>query len=121
MWYCAHAIFYYKCVGQESYLVHENVYLIEADDGDQASLAAEKIAKENEDISVDGHLELNGVAAQYVFAGVRKIIQVETSHETAQGRLSSGAEITYSVMEADRIEEVMSLASGEATMVLYRE
>lgn len=30
MWYCAHAIFYFKYERQESFLLHENVYLIEA-------------------------------------------------------------------------------------------
>jgi len=32
MWYRAHAIFYCKYEGQESYLLHENVYLIDAED-----------------------------------------------------------------------------------------
>lgn len=121
MWYCAHAIFYYRCENQDSYLLHENVYLINSEDDDEAFSIAEKIGKENEDLSEDGHLELNGVKAQYVFAGIRKVIQVELDSETAKGNLSSGIEVTYSVMEVDSLTEVNDLASGDETTVLYRE
>lgn len=121
MWYCAHAIFYFKYDRQESYLLHENVYLIDAEDDDLAWSEAERIAKEKEDLNTDGRLELNDNKVQYLFAGIRKVIQVETDSETAQGRLFSGVEATYSVMEVDNFAEVESLVSGEFTTVLYRE
>lgn len=49
MWYCAHAIFYFefKYEEQDSYLVHENVYLIQAVDESSAMGKAIEIAKEN--------------------------------------------------------------------------
>jgi len=121
MWYCAHAIFYYKYQGQESFLAHENIYLIDADDGDHVLDKARDIAKSNEDTNTDGHLELNGHKAQYLFAGIRKIIEVELDADTAQGRLRSGIEATYSVFEVDTIDEIQGLAKGDATTVLYRE
>jgi hypothetical protein len=121
MWYCAHAIFYYRCEDQDSYLLHENVYLIDSKNDDEAFLVAEKVGKENEDLSEDGHLEVNGVKAQYVFAGIRKVIQVELDSETAKGNLFSGVEVTYSVMEVDNLAEINDLASGEEATVLYRE
>ena len=121
MWYFAHAIFYYKYEGQDSYLLHENVYLIYSDDADSVLAEAEKIAKENEEMNLDGDLELNGNKVQYLFAGIRKVIQVERDSETAKGRLFSGVEVTYSVMEVDNFSEVESLASGEFTNILYRE
>lgn len=117
MWYCAHAIFYWKYEGQESYLLHENIYLIDAVDDDQAWSEAERIAKENGDLNTDGRLELNGNKVQYIFAGIRKVIEVET----AKSRLFSGVEATCSVMEVDSLAEVESLVSGDATTVLYRE
>lgn len=46
---------------------------------------------------------------------------METDSETAQGRLFSGVEATYSVMKVDNLAEVESLVSGDATTVLYRE
>ncbi|WP_250633090.1 DUF4288 domain-containing protein [Pinirhizobacter soli] len=121
MWYCAHAIFYFKYEGQESYLLHENIYLIDAADDDLAWSEAERIAKDNEDLNAEGQLHLNDSKAQYLFAGIRKVIAVETDSETSQGRLFSGVEATYSVMEVDSFSEVESLASGEFTNVLYRE
>jgi len=91
------------------------------EDDDRAWSDAERIAKENEDLNTDGHLELNGNKVQNLFAGIRKVIQVETDSETAQGRLFSGVEATYSVMEVDSLAEVDGLVSGEAATVLYRE
>lgn len=121
MWYCAHAIFYYKYDEQDSYLLHENVYLIKSDDEDKVMAMAENVAKENEDLNEDGHLELNGNKVQYIFAGIRKVIQVELDENTSKGQLLSGVEVTYSVMEVDKFSEVEELASGGATEVLYRE
>lgn len=121
MWFCAHAIFYYRLDGQASFLIHENIYLIEADDADLALASAEELGRENEDLNVDGRIEVNGQPAQYIFAGIRKLIQVESSPEAAKGRLLSGTEATYSVMEVDTLEEVEALARGEAMSVLYRE
>ncbi|AQT61140.1 DUF4288 domain-containing protein [Cellvibrio sp. PSBB023] len=121
MWYCAHAIFYYKYANQESFLTHENVYLISAENEDAALLAAEKIAKENEDLNEDGHLYLNDIPAAYVFAGIRKLIEIETNSDTAQGKIISGVEVTYSEMEVDTLEEVVDLADGKFVNILYRE
>lgn len=121
MWFCARAIFYYRLNGQGSFLIHENVYLIEADGDSQALVSAEKLGRESEDLNEGGHLEVNGQSAQYIFAGIRKLIQVESSPETAKGRLPSGTEATYSVMEVDTLEAVEALARGEAMSVYYRE
>lgn len=121
MWYSAHAIFYYKHEEQESFLVHENVYILEAPDERQALAAAEKLACENVDLNEDGHLEVNGVPAQYLFAGIRKLIEVETNPQTAKGELPSGTEVTYSVLEVDSLSEVEMLVDGASISVLYRE
>lgn len=121
MWYCAHAIFYFGCEGQESFLVHENVYLIDATTEAEALVRAKRIASEHEDLSEDGHLELNERKAQYRFVGIRKLIEVELDSTTGQGRLHSDVEATYSVLEVDTLDEVERLAAGEMTNVLYRE
>ena len=121
MWYCAHAIFYYSYQGQDSFLIHENVYLVDAGDEDEAMLRAKSVAADHEDLSEDGHLEVNGNKAQYRFVGIRKLIEVELDNETAEGRLHSGIEATYSVLEVDNLSEVMRLAAGEMQSVLYLE
>lgn len=121
MWYCAHAIFYFSHEGQETFLVHENVYLIDAPDERQALKRAREIAAEHEDPNEDGHLEVNGRKAKYHFAGIRKLIEVEMDPRTACGELHSGVEASYSIFEVDSLSEVESLAAGTMTPVLYRE
>lgn len=123
MLYCAHAIFYFKLTeaNQDSFLVHENVYLIDAADEDQALISAIQLAKEREDRSEDGHLELNEEKAAYVFGGIRKLIEVETAPHAANTAGLAGLELTYSEFEVDTIEQVQALADGDMVETLYRE
>jgi len=120
MWYCAHAIFYYECEGQDSILVHENVYLVSADSEEQALDNAKALASEYEDLG--GRLMgEDGRSSLYRFAGIRKLISVETDENTAEGRLHSGVEVTYSVMAVDTLDQVRRLARGDGVEVLYQE
>lgn len=122
MWYAAHALFYFKLVDedQDSFLVHENIYIINAADSAAARARAEIIARANED-SGDGALELNEKKASYIFAGIRKIIEAETTPAPEDAPLTNGQELTYSVLEVDTLDEVLALARGEMINVLYRE
>jgi hypothetical protein len=123
MWFCAHAIFYFKLLDaeQDSFLVHENIYLVGADDAAAAAAIAQQLAKENEDLNEDGHLELNEKKAAYLFAGIRKIIRVESHPESNWTVELRGLELSYSVFEVDTLEEVFGLTRGEMIDVLYRE
>lgn len=120
MWYCAHAIFYYESRGQESFLVHENVYLISADNDENALENAEALASGYEDLT--GRLVgEDGRPSLYRFAGIRKLISVATDQDPAEGRLHSGVEVSYSVMAVDTLDQVKRLARGDAVAVLYQE
>jgi hypothetical protein len=123
MWYAAHAVFYFKLIdeSQDSFLVHENIYIISAADSNAARAKAEIIGQANEDSGDDGHLELNEKRASYVFAGIRKIIEAETTPSPEDAPLANGQELTYSVLEVDTLDEVLALATGEMVDVLYRE
>lgn len=123
MLFCAHAVFYFKLRDreQETFLVHENVYLIDAEDGEQAARSALQIANANEDASEDGHLELNEQKASYLFAGLRKVIEVESSAAPASALGLVGLELTYSEFEVDSLDQVHALARGDMVEVLYRE
>lgn len=125
MWSSAHAVFYFKLhrQPQESFLVHENVYLIHAETSAEAMTKAEAVARANEDLALDGHLELNGMKASYLYAGIRKLIEVEgpTNLAGLPAGVLDGKEITYSVLEVDTLDEVMALAKGQMVEVLYRE
>ena len=123
MWYCAHAIFYFefKYEEQDSYLVHENVYLIQAVDESSAMEKAIEIAKENEDLSEDNHLELNEKPVRYLFSGIRKLITVSNYDKENEDIIESGVEATYSELEVDNLNQVKKLSEGSFVEVLYRE
>ena len=93
MWYCAHAIFYYESPGQGAFRVHENVYLISADNDEHALENAEALASGYEDLT--GRLVgEDGRPSLYRFAGIRKLISVASDEDTAEGRLHSGVELS---------------------------
>ena len=49
MWFSAHAVFYFKLIDgeQDSFLVHENIYFISAEDTASAAEIANQLAKAN--------------------------------------------------------------------------
>jgi hypothetical protein len=124
-WYCAHAIFYFELRDepQDSYLIWENVYLVEASSDEEALSKAEKYAK-TEEASGSDTLTLNDKPCRYKLAGIRKLITVSYIEEAVDKPNDvpvSGAEVTYSELEVDTLDEVMKLAKGEMVEVLYRE
>lgn len=123
MLFCAHSVFYFKLKAftQDSFLVHENVYLIQAESALIAMVKAEMISKAKEDLSEDGHLELNEKKVSYIYAGVRKIIEADCGLSDINLGVLNGLEITYSELEVDSIDEVLLLARGSMVNVLYRE
>ncbi|MFH0134222.1 hypothetical protein ACGLHS_28705 [Variovorax sp. VaC1] len=123
MWYAAHAIFYFEMIdsAQDSYLLHENVYIVSAPSDVDARVMAERVARSNEDLSGDGHLEVNERKAKYVFAGIRKVVSAQMIPGPDDAPLSTGREITYSILEVNNIDEINSLVAGEMVDVLYRE
>jgi len=123
MWYCAHAIFYFefKSGDYDSVLVNENVYLIQAVDEKNAMKKALDIAKGNEDLNEDDHLELNDRPVRYLFSGIRKLIEIGNHDKDDSNIIESGVEITYSELEVDDVSQVEDLGRGCFVNVLYRE
>jgi len=124
MIFCAHAIFYYKLLSRENetFLIHENVYLIVEEDFESAYIRAEQVAKEWEDLEGKDQL-LNDEPCAYIFAGIRKLRRIIECYDDIDLPINfSGEEITYSELEVDTLEEVERLAAGERVdNVLYRE
>ncbi len=120
MWYCAHGIFYFalKYREQDSCFIHENVYLIEANNADEAMEKAVNCAKSHEDDNEGDTLTLNGEPVRYLFVGIRKLITVQTDENGAEP--TNGCEVTYSELEVDTLEEVEKLANGDFVEILYR-
>lgn len=117
-WYAAHVILYtkFKDGVQDVFPVWENVYLIEAASGDQAIQKATRLGQEAEGDS-SGSYRYAGRLAQWVFAGVRKVIECQRSEQ----RPESGTEVTYSVFQVSDEETLRRLAAGEEVGVSYEE
>jgi|SRR5579864_2028101 len=132
-WYAAHLILYYKVVEgeQDSFLCHENIVVLDADNEDLAYKEADRIGHFQAENS--GDLQLVGEEhaprqATAIFAGVRKLMlcqrvppEVLMREEDAPPYLLSGSEVTYSRLVVDNEQDVLALANGDAVTVLYEE
>ena len=123
-WFIAHAILSLEHLEEprDHCLVWENLLLVEAPDAQVAWALAEARAIEDatpEDMLFlpDGRPcnRLGGRPAKWRYAGVRKVVQV--SHETEQGLLRSGDEVSYNEFEVSSPAEADSLARGEAVLL----
>jgi hypothetical protein len=119
-WFAAHAIMYFKLKSgvQDRFTIWENVYLIEAENSDEAREKAEAWAKQEEGDS-DGSLLVDEQPATQVFAGIRKMITV--SHWEEEGQLKHGDEITYSEFQVSDEKSIRELVDGEEVTVEYIE
>ena len=119
-WFVAHAVLYvrFKRGGQSSYPVWENVYLVEAPTSEGALAAAESRAREDEGDS-NGSFTWEGRPAEWVFAGVRKLVTVALA--SSEARPGHGDELTYSEFSAPSLEAVHQLAAGGTVEVKYTE
>jgi hypothetical protein len=116
-WYAAHVVLYvkFKNTVQDRFPVWENVVLIEAKSEDEAFAKAE--AWGATEASDDGSFTWEGHAAEWVFAGVRKIVECAFLN----GRPSAGEEVSYTEMEVDSEDAVEKLARGEDVAVWIRD
>lgn len=101
--------------------MHENVFLVSANDEAEAMVVVEALAVEYEQVGDDSQLEVDGVAAEYRFAGIRKLISVASDAEVGVGLVGTGVEVTYSVFEVGSLADIERLVAGESVSVLYRE
>lgn len=103
---------------QDRFTIWENVYLIEAEDSEEAWAKAEDWAKREEGDS-DGSLLVDDQPATQIFAGIRKMITV--SHWEEEGKLTHGDEITYSEFQVTEEASIRQLVDGEEVTVEYIE
>ncbi len=122
-WFAASIILGIKPkIGQvESILVYENVVLVEAVCPNEARLKAEEIGEA--EAAIDDGLMLNGLPAERVFSGIRKLVNVSNppTLDLDKDNPTHGTEVTYSVFEVASEEELRSLANGGEVNVRYVE
>ena len=107
--------------GKGAILVHENVILIEAKSAEEAHHIA--VAEGEMHQGLDGGLTIGGHPADNVFAGVRKVLTVDTSAVGTKmdDPPKSGTEVTYSEFEVPDDETLQRLGRGESVDVRYVE
>jgi len=130
-WYAAHIVSYVKFKDgiQDKYPLWENVVLIEAESGNIAHEEAVRIGMSDYDDTDDPEQESmtwDGRPAYWVFAGIRKLMEVTETARTidraeAGNRPIHGTEITYSEMQVDSEEDLLKFVEGNPVTVLYEK
>ena len=117
-WYAAHAIMYvrFKSGKQATYPVWENVLLVDARTPAAASRKAERRARQDEGDS-GGTFQWGRRPAEWVFAGLRKVVAV--SHQSSRPGLRDGDEITYTEYDGVNAASLKRLAAGKTVRVEY--
>ena len=113
-WYSAHLLMYvkFKSQPQSRFPVWENIVLITADSEEEAFAKAERRGREDEG-DEDESFRWGDAAAEWVFAGVRKI----TACQDEEKRPGDGTEVTYIEMEVSSREALDKLIAGEPVSV----
>lgn len=116
LWIAAHAVMFvrYKAGPQTEFPVRERVYLIEGSNPQVALDVATRLAQQEEG-DANGTFAWKGRPADWVFAGVRKLIAF--SYPDSESGPMTGGQITYSEMVVDSLDDVRRLANGDAVDV----
>jgi hypothetical protein len=114
-WYAAHVVMMvkFKDQPQDRFPVWENIILLRADSGDEALERAEKRGREDAGDD-DGTFRWGGKMAEWIFAGVRKVVACVDEDE----RPGDGTEVSYTDLEFSSREELGRFVGGEAAHVL---
>ncbi len=127
MWYAAHIIQYVRFLDgmQDTYPCYENVVLVKANSADEALQAATVIGQTTYGIDYGTGFTWNKRPAEWVFAGIRKLIECSNmdvdmldAHDS-EFRPTHGTEITYSELEVDNAEELRKLVAGAPATIHY--
>jgi hypothetical protein len=122
-WYAAHTIVSIRPIkpAKGEILVYENVILIEAKDGEQATDKARKHAEAS--IPKDQSLRIDGEPAVESFIGIRKIVAVSNPRPLGQDadRPVDATEITYSKFKLKDERALSKLVNGEEVLIHYLE
>jgi hypothetical protein len=96
--------------------VYENVYLVCSEDEEGAIEYGRKIGAKEESDNDD--LEIEGVSAQYSFLGVRKVVRISNLDGPQDSAPPSvGAELTYSLLQFENLNEAIRFAAGLSVVV----
>jgi hypothetical protein len=120
MWFAIHAILSVRIKNDQTGPIHayENIFLIEAQDAEDAEQKGLLVGKEQEG-DAGGSFEWEGMPARLEFEGVRKVIEVRSM---ASGNAPiSGAEVTYNLLEFQSLQTMKAFAAGEVQSAIHCE
>jgi hypothetical protein len=113
-WYAAHVVMahYLKSGPQRSFLVFENIFLLNARSWKEASAKAERLGREEAEVvgDCDGSLRVDGKPAVLRFAGVRQVVECDPPNE----RPADGDEVSYNELRFASARDVDKFANGRA-------
>jgi hypothetical protein len=115
-WYAAHIVMQVELYSEEQikFPIWENIYLVEANTVDEAISKAEKIGLSHNGDS-NGSFRWGDKPAHWVFRGVRKLIELQSSADI-ENRPLDGCELTYNSLEFDDRESLIKFVNGESSM-----
>lgn len=116
-WYAASIVSYvkFKDGNQDEYPIWENVVLIKASSDEDAFEKAKCIGKES-----DGDAFIwEDRPAVWQYAGIRKILSVDTNNEDAS--IGDGLEITYSQMLLKNKTDLDKFVEGDEIELIYEK
>lgn len=121
MWYCAHVLHYfqYDDEKQDSFLVQENIYLVQATSPDEAMVKGELQGKKVEQYLEGSGLCLNDRPASLRFASVRKVVECQDLDGQVEIPTDEEIELTYSEYIVSSKEEFEKLIHGRTATVDY--
>ena len=125
-WYAASIILFLRLKRrkrQRTFIVYENVYLIHAIGPEKAKQRAERLGRN--EVVPDPSLTVNGAPAEFVYGGIRKIVEC-AADPTRKGGSSvntiyDGVEATYSRFEIRGRRSLEALISGKPAEITYVE
>lgn len=113
-WYVAHCVMLmrFRDGPQDAFTGYENMFLLRANSFEDANLAAEARARQDESWG-DPSLESSGRPAVLVFAGVRKVVAVEGD----PAEITSGVEVSYNDVAFDDETAFQKFVNGDEVNV----
>lgn len=117
-WYAVHVVMSveYREGDQSDFPVWENVYLVEAADGEDARRKGTALGAAASGDS-EGSFRWKERPARWVLAGIRKVVRCDSDDRQPD----DGTEITYSELTFSSREAVARFASGEVVPIASYE
>ena len=119
-WYGAHIIMYLKYSNaiQNQYDVREDIFLIGTENLEEGFAEAKRLGKNQETDTIVG---VAYTPAQWVFAGVSKLVEVSYRYPPLEGLPQQGTEITYIRLFVENEQELKTLADGREVVLMLED